>query len=212
MKQVETEFTIYAKVSNPKGLEQADAVEHHIQLEKSLGDKGRCRVRKTQGVGHEKIEFTLKSKTDDSGISHIEHTVPVDQDFMDCFEKVCDHKWDKTRYKFLTKSVTMTLEGSEDGKIELPEAIYEVDVFKKSDGEISEWCKIDVEVDKIQEFLKTKYPNLEKLRLMIKISHLAFKPIMPMNKMRSNPEVERRIDELYENEYKIPIDQTTQTE
>ena len=212
MKNVETEFTVYAKVSNPKGLNQADAIEHHIQLEKSLGDKGRCRVRKTQGVGHEKIEFTLKSKADDAGITHTEHTVPVDQDFMDSFAHVCDHKWIKTRYKFVTKSVTMTLAGSEEGEIELPEAIYEVDVFTKPDGEVSEWCKIDVEVDKLQDFIKSKYPDVDKMRLVVKISHLPFKPVMAMDKIRSNPEVIRRIDELYETEYKIPMAQPLQTE
>lgn len=212
MKKIETEFTIYAKVTNPKGLEKADAIEHHLQLEKSLGEKGRCRVRKTTGVGHEKIEFTLKSKSGDSHIAHIEHTVPVDQDFMDCFQSVCDYKWDKTRYKFITKSVTMKLEGSDDNEIELPKAIYEVDIFKKPDGEISEWCKIDVEVDEIQKFIESKYPDVSKMRLIIKISHLAFKPILAMEKTRSNPEVERRINELYEKEYKIPIMETTQTE
>lgn len=205
MKTVETEVVIYAKITNPKGLDNADAIEHHTQLEKTLDDKGRCRVRKTQGVGHEKIEFTLKSKTGDSSISHIEHTVPVDQDFMDCFETVADYKYDKTRYKFVTKSVTMTLEGSDDNEIELPEAIYEVDVFKKPNGEISEWCKIDIEVDKIQAFIQKQHPDLDTMRLIVKISHLPFKPMLAMSTLRSNPEVERRIDELYKNEYRIAL-------
>lgn len=106
MTNIETEVAIYAKISDPNGLNKADATEMHFQLEKNLNPKGRCRVRKTLRQGYESIDFTLKTPLSTGGNSFTrnEHTIAVDQDFMRSFQTVADYKFVKTRYTFISKA------------------------------------------------------------------------------------------------------------
>lgn len=203
----ETEVTIFAKMDSPNGLKQASNVEEHIQLEAKLGNQF-CRVRKTTAKGEEKYTFTfkVKDKSAEQVASAKEYNVDVDQDFFTGFSEVAESKQEKTRYHFLSKNVILNVEGDDNVKsIELPEIVYEVDVFKKPNGEISEWCKIDVELDPIILFLSQNYPDIKNVKINLKVSHLPFRPVDTMLSTTENSDERAKIDQLYKTDFKVRL-------
>lgn len=199
----ETEVTIYAKITNFDGLLEADHQEHQMQYEANLGDGGRSRVRKTSIGDQVKHVFTFKydqGKNENGLYKRRERNLDVDQEFLDDFIEIAERLQDKTRYIFDASSIQLTFQEGEDTRvIDVPNVKYEVDVFKKIDGGISEWCKIDVEVDGIMSYLETNYPELKNLKLNIKVTHLPFKPESPFLSEDADEEQKKFRDDLYNN-------------
>lgn len=175
----ETELVIYSCISNPDGLSEASSKETHIQVEAKLGENGRCRVRETIKDGISTYTYTFKVPTGEhAGVSaNEEFTTPVSKSFFEGFKRVADTIQEKTRYVFLSEKISLNVANGENTTaIEIPVIKYEVDVFTKVDRTITEWCKIDVEVDSILEFINQNYPEIKDVKLLIKVSHLPFLP------------------------------------
>lgn len=199
----ETEIVIYSEIGNMTGLDLADSKETHFQIESNFDNGNRCRVRKT--IRNENIDyiFTIKIVDKNSQISKCEELdKEVDEEFFKTFFKASDRIIQKYRYTF-NKDIKINLEGKE---IIVPNINYEVDVFfKKGYGVqgcvISDWCKIDIEIDKINEYLESNYPDLKDIKLSVSISDLPFKPKKSILSSDCTDLKKQKIKELWDNEF-----------
>jgi hypothetical protein len=202
-KELETEIVIYSKVGEPARLDECKSKEDHVQLETTFENGTRCRVRKVIKDNKSEFFFTFKvpTKTENgSGIdANTEFTVEVDESFFNGFMSVASRKLVKTRYNFTSENVTLQVKAAgEDKSIVIPNIEYEVDIYTKADGTVSQWCKIDVEVDNIIEYIHNNHPEIGDIRLNVKVSHLPFAPTSSI--LAFNPTDEQRIsiDKIWE--------------
>lgn len=175
----ETEIAIYAKIGDPHGLEECTRKEHQIQLEGKYSNGVLARVRKTTANGQSSCVFTFKTKEgSQAGVDvRSEYNAPVSDEFFEGYKKVAEHAVVKTRYVFESTKVSLTLVKDQVRReIIIPSILYEVDVFEKADGSTCEYCKIDVELDRILNYIDSKHPEVKGFKLVVKISHLPFKP------------------------------------
>lgn len=210
---VETEAVIFAKVMNPEGLGEAIYKEHHEQLEADMGAKGRCRVRKVTTDEDVKYEFVIKTPNGQAGAglkSSIESTaVLVDEVFFETFRKVAKKMLRKTRFVFDGKVTSGGIGYSRSAPP--PGVKYEVDIFETQQGKMSEWCKIDVELDKLLEFLESPQTitnDDRQVKLTFKVSHLPFKPSEAFISSQATPEQKTLLDELWDKQFNLPPDWT----
>lgn len=182
MANTEREITIYARVGDPSGLDQADAVEQHEQWEvrfPATGEnapKRRARVRETISNGVSRFDETIKIDIEGETAvqSTVEVTTPIEADYFRAWkEHIGDRGVLKTRYTFHAKKVVVTIE---DREVEISDIKYEVDIFRTESGERSRWCKIDVEIDSLLEFLDRKGISFDDVEMVVKVTHLPFKP------------------------------------
>lgn len=182
MANTEREITIYARVGDPDGLNQADAVDQHEQWEVRLpvigenGAKRRQRVRETISDGVSRFDETIKIDIDGETAvqSTIEVSTPIEADYFEAWKQHFGERGVlKTRYTFHAKKVSVSMEGRE---IEIPNIKYEVDIFRTETGERSRWCKIDVEIDSLLDFLDRKGISFDDVEMVVKVTHLPFKP------------------------------------
>jgi hypothetical protein len=173
----EKEAVLYALIGDYAGLSLADAVEEHYQLEGKFDGGPKCRVRRTtSSAGDVKYEFTIKIYNDESNISACtEHSSEVDENFFNNFKLVSSAEYQKSRFTYNSTSVELSVSVNGDlRKIQLPNLKYEVDVYKDIDGRHIDWCKIDVELDDILTHIP-EYTDVP-IKLIVKVSHLPFKP------------------------------------
>lgn len=195
----ETELTIYAKITDLAGLQQATSKEEHIQAEIKT-DSGRVRVRKTSKDNLVELVQTIKTKANDSGL--IETSTKIDEEFFKAFLSLCSEYMDKHRYIFEATNVKLTT--TDNKVIELPKLIYDVDCFTKDNGSYHEWCKIDVEIDAILEYFNEHNLDIKDTALKVKVSHLPFKPVEAFIAENATDEQKAFIDELYNKCFLIP--------
>ena len=208
---VETEAVIFAKVMNPEGLGEAIYKEHHEQLEADMGAKGRCRVRKVTTDEDVKYEFVIKTPNGQvgAGLKSSIETVPVlvDEIFFEAFRKVAKKMLRKTRFVFDGKVTSAGVGYSRSAPP--PGVKYEVDIFETQQGKMSEWCKIDVELDKLLEFMnspETLTNDNRQVKLTFKVSHLPFKPTEGFITSQATPEQKALLDELWDKQFNLPVD------
>lgn len=174
----ETEIAIYARIGDMSGLEECDARELQHQLETKFKNGTKCRVRMTQQGEKKEYCMTMKTAAEScpttQALAQMEHNTPVNEEFFNGFKVAAERMLIKTRYIFDSKSVTLLFG---DKQIVIPDVRYEVDVYTKEDGTVADWCKIDVEVDSILDYLEECYPEIKGFKLTIKINHLPFKPM-----------------------------------
>lgn len=202
-KQVETEIVIYSKVGEPARLQECKSKEDHVQLETTFENGTRCRVRKVIKDGKDEFFFTFKvpTKVDNgTGIdANNEFTVEVGEDFFNGFQAVASRKLVKTRYNFSSENVTLKVNsGSEEKAIVIPNIDYEVDIYTKTDGSVSEWCKIDVEVDNIIDYIHNNHREIGDVNLNIKVSHLPFAPSGSILSFNASDEQRISIGKIWE--------------
>ena len=106
--------------------------------------------------------------------STIEVSTPIEAAYFEAWKQHFGERGVlKTRYTFHAKKVSVTMEGKE---IEIPNIKYEVDIFRTETGERSRWCKIDVEIDSLLDFLDRKGISFDDVEMVVKVTHLPFKP------------------------------------
>lgn len=211
-KQKEQEAVIYAKISDRLGLEQAVSVEHQIQAQIKT-PVGSIRVRRT-AVGSQfgkrtaptetRYEQTTKVIDPSTQLrTMVEDTETITERLFNQFLGVAPSYMNKTRYKFNVEKVTVSSQDS-DTTIEVAGLVFEVDVFMKADNTISEWCKIDVEVQNLNAALKgTPFEN-SNVKLVLGISKLPFKPTDYVVEGEDGNEDKRKlITALYDSEFLI---------
>jgi CYTH domain-containing protein len=143
--KLEMEYVFFGKIVDMSELEKAEGSETHEQWELRRFPKegqryhGAIRVRKTSsttGRGKTDYELTLKTIDSESNVIGKQETeIDVTPDMFDQFRRLAANGMIKTRYFFPFQHEDQNL-------------IWEVDVFKGRNGETSEWCKIDLEVQK----------------------------------------------------------------
>jgi hypothetical protein len=177
--QEEHEITVYGTISNPEGLKQCDDIEYHVDYIAFFEKKGcKARVRVLTRGDIKVNQFTLKQKIEEelhgSIASSTEHTIEVDDSFVESFKKIAEEPLIKTRYKFNSKAVPITYTVDGESKQMIAESvIYEVDVF---DG-VDDICKIDIELDSIINAISSDELKDKKIAIAAKVSHLPFKPV-----------------------------------
>lgn len=172
----ETEIVVFARVGDFNGMKEATSVVAIDQLERFIPGKGRMRTRKT--VSNEGTVFEVGVKTigtqEGVALKRDEEESPVTGGFFECFRNVAETLTVKNRYIFDGTHSVIELES---GDTKLPPVKFEVDVYKKHDGSVSPWVKIDIEIDEFNKAVQT-IPELKNKDLVfnIKVTHLPFKP------------------------------------
>lgn len=207
--KTETEVAIYARITNPDGLQQAIRRIEQEQYDTVIGEhKQRCRVRRESQDGIIQYTFTYKIPVETDGVQQfIEHTVPIDEAFWNDFRHLSNRHVNKIRYVFPTNHVRLStqIEGHAV-TVDLPELIYEVDVYYDAQGQMIEWCKIDIEIDRVLAHLAEKYDlKKEDVHLNINISHLPFKPVEGIDNTTTDPEKQKFLGSLWETRYRLPV-------
>ena len=220
----ETEIIVYCKIKNFDGLQKASKIETHEQLESEFKNGVRCRVRhtaKASVVATEVTEegsqsnelnadsycftFKLKTGSKEGFESNKEYSVEVDQDFFEGFRSIAEQRLLKTRYEFASDTITLTYaDGDEKHTIEIPDIKYEVDVYFDKNGVVCEWCKIDIEVDAILDYLAQHHPDLQNIKLNVKISHLPFEPSDTILTLSATEDQQAFVDSLWKDHFRLP--------
>lgn len=206
----ETEVVVYARIGNMEGLNEAVRKERQDQLEGQFKTGVNSRVR--HNIEKDEYIFTFKVKTKDhEGLeANREYNAVVDKDFYEGFKSAASRYLKKTRYYFSSEKVSLTMKrGNETIIVEIPNIEYEVDVYEKTDGEISEYCKIDVEADNIINFLNMHYPDIQGFKLFIKVSHLPFEPKECIHEFESDESLKKQVDLIW-SQFILPVPQTGQ--
>lgn len=197
---METELVVFCKIGNMNGLNKAKGKIHMLQYETPIGLEDRyCRIRRTEENGKVDLVFTFKLvvKSDDNSKTRIEYNNEVTEDFFEGFKKICERYNNKTRYKFIANDmlVRLNINGKEVDK-NVEEVVYEVDVFTDRNGKISEWCKIDVELDSIKKQLKNMYSDEVEADILLNLESLPIEPYSIMLE-EYNKENKKLFDAIY---------------
>lgn len=202
----ETEVVLYAKITNPDGLAAAVHVEHHEQAQIKTA-KGSVRIRKIVVEGKEPVfEMTSKIKQKSGSVkSNIESTKRINEDVYNLFMVACENFMSKTRYVFNVETIRGK-KGDLEFEIKAKGMNFEVDVFRNAQGKISNWCKIDLEVDKLKDILKENDINVSDIKLTARIGQLPFKPnnIVIDDGNDEDPNKKELITMLFSKEFLIP--------
>lgn len=179
----ESELYFYARVGNRDGLSQAIATELHDQWEYKFPNdekgkpKGKQRIRATTIDGQVRYEETIKTPVDlgKHMAANLEATTVIDEAYFNAWKQALGTTGCvKQRYTFLSRDVVLTT--TEGQAVKLPEVKYEVDVLIDPQGNSSKWCKIDVEIDPILDYLAEHHADITSFDAMVKLSHLPFEP------------------------------------
>lgn len=172
----EDEIVLYCKVTDFEGLKSATSKESHEQWEVKT-KHGRVRVRKTSKEGVDPVfDLTFKTKSENAGVpGNMEQTLPIDEAFFLSFKQLAECGMVKDRYCFEVQKVTVKNDsGIQD--INVPDMFYEVDMFFNEDGSYNDNAKIDLEVNKLLDKINENHKDLGEFKLLIKTTHLPFKP------------------------------------
>ncbi len=202
--QLEREIVIYGKIEDKTNLSKVTTKSKHHQVQGRFMGGQRCRVRKTtQTVNDTHVTdytFTFKIRNDTLNYqSSMEYNATVDKDFLLGFNKVADSVITKNRYTFNSSEVTLTLGTGEDTTdIIIPSVVYEVDVFVDNEGKESNWCKVDIEVDSVLDYLSLNYPDIDTVKFTIGLSNLPIDIIDPIVDMNPTDEEREMIDNIWD--------------
>ena len=176
--KAETELCFYGEVTNPAGFQQAIASEIQEQFEYRLPEdengkrRGRQRVRKTTKDVQVAYTQTLKTPVEDGLVinGEIEDEIEITEDFYTTWRKtfVCTGVA-KQRFVFLTQKVVLNFQGK---TVELPEAKFEIDCFLNPEGRRSKFCKIDIEIQHLEDYLREYHPEIKDFRTLVKFDAL----------------------------------------
>lgn len=178
----ETEVCFYALIGNREGLKRAATVE--IQEQYSFivpseieGKVTKIRTRACTKDGQTRYELTIKaaaSGEQDKCNAAVETTALIGEKFFETWKAtVSPEGIRKVRYVFVPEKTVVSFQGTDH---EIPGVKYEVDVFISKDGSESKWCKIDIELDVIFDYMKAKELSPDSYDLKVAISKLPFEP------------------------------------
>ena len=176
-KEREQEITIYARMKNPAGLAQANDTEQHIQAEVKISPTRRLRVRKTS-INGQANEYTLTTKVNLGGSSENvrtfdERTAKISEEVFSMIRRTVESYQKKARYIFNVEKMTVT---GNNQSLDIEGMKFEVDVYTNSNGSQSEWCKIDFEIQGMEEKFKAAGIDVQDFNISLNIGSLPFKP------------------------------------
>lgn len=201
---IETEMYFFVKLGDFNGLEEADVIESHVQVEARFTTGNKSRVRTVKSVKGGPAEagdrhiFTIKSPNEDGDTeaakSSIETNIEVDENFTMAYGKVANQAFIKMRYYFTDRSSK-----AEIPELVLPPVCYEVDVFRDKDNNPIEWVKIDIELDDLVAALKSKGLELNQVKQRIDFSALPLNIVEVIPMVSPTPEQRSFVDSLYKD-------------
>lgn len=202
-KENERESTIYARMTNPKGLWQAAEVLHQEQAQ-IKGPTGNIRVRMERKDGTKDWDYTMTTKhfsAAEAGVKDAdEDTESITAKHYQMFKSVCKDYMRKTRFVFMIEKLVISKPGMQ-AEIELKDVKYEVDVFYTEAGEISEYVKIDIELQNIKPQLQAAGIDLNGVDLTARISKLPFGPVAAFIDDGRGGKMREFISMLYETQF-----------
>lgn len=204
----ETELVFYAKLNSYDGLDEAEVIEDHIQLESTFTTGPRMRVRRItpvkggpEGAGDQYI-LTLKVKVPgtDAVNASTETNVEVDRNFYENFGNTATRGMKKRRYHFTGEPPTINGQPIPG----VPPLCYEVDVFTGPNGRVP-YIKIDVELDKFLEALKPHGYTIDDVRQKFTFDSLP----LQMEGVFYGPDQDEQqkalLDDLWENQFTLQL-------
>ena len=208
----ESEVAIYALIKDINGLKRADKIIHQEQYEikstRPNSPGGKIRVRKETFEDVDTYTQTVKVSGKKVGVisDDVEYTINIDKEMFEAFKAVASSGMIKTRHVFNLKKVKFTDE-SEDSKVSAvfkkPDAAYEVDVFSNAEGLTFGWCKIDLELDVINDLVRKRIDEEAKIKIVAKVSGLPFKPEQCFIAETATEEQKKILDYLYKEVFTI---------
>lgn len=169
----EDEVTIYGTITDPSGLNECVSKCIHTDYSIRVDDLNKIRLRIIVADNNVTNELTFKQKNKEGNST--EYTIHVDDSLVEYF-KLLSEPTRYTRYVYSSSQVTFNYLDEEGNSniIELPNVRYEVDVFDTA----RDLCKIEVELQEIKRIIKDSTIGYQgDIKLLIKVSHLPFKPI-----------------------------------
>ena len=172
---IEREICFLAKIGSPAGLQQAFAKESHVQAKLKGGPGKSVRVRKISQDGKTpRFEMTTKIEIpgDKANVAaSTEITDKIREGTFETFLAACEDYMVKDRYTFRSERIIVNGNDTET-VVETNGLAFEVDVFIRKDRKTSEWCKIDLEIDKLREILTSKGLTIKDYDLKAHLSAL----------------------------------------
>lgn len=200
----EIEIVFYAEIGDFTGFSKAHSFEEHDQLTARLPDGSSIRIRKTLKSDATTPTYTLTTKVKQAEggslvASSTEYNADVNEEAFKAFEAIAEQRIVKTRYYFLNQSITLAMNDTID-RLGLDNVGFEVDVFKLN-GKVSNWVKIDVEIDPILDHLNKHCAEIKNFRFRVKTKNLAFQPGKIIFPKIATDEQKAFLDQLWATEF-----------
>lgn len=203
-KSKEVEATIYARITKPQGLTQASGSEQQEQAEIKIDKKRKFRVRKTTRPGQAPIyELTVKIRTSNTKeLTEVtEQTQGIPVEVYETIKSIVPNYQTKTRYYFNVEEITVATSHGEKS-VPIKGLAYEVDVFINDKGQVSDWCKIDVELQDFEDRLKAAGVKISSFNLKLALTKLPFRPadfiVIDSKSIDKNNE---KLTQIYEHQF-----------
>lgn len=215
-KKTETEIVIYARLKSIDGLDESIRTIEQTQYSCVNGPLvSRVRMTKIRKAPEGeptgiRYELTTKQKLKSDGVqtSTEENDEICETNYKALAvifgrtnrEYVC-----KIRHEFKTKRVGINYidHTGEVVTLQLPDTKFELDVFKRSDGNYSEWVKLDIEVDEILKVLNDKYPKIKQYKLNVSLDNLPLELEDHIVMSEANHEQRDFVRKLWSEEFTI---------
>lgn len=176
----EKETEIICFIGNREGLFKASKIYHQEQAQVRGSGKARGRVRRERSKNakqwvHTQTVKVKKESNDSTSVVNGEYTQTINRQTFGMFLILAGEMQRKTRFHFPIGQLKLTTEGRTI-TVELKRAMFEVDVFYKEDGTVSDWCKIDVEHKPIIEELEELGFKDKTYDFILPVASLPFAP------------------------------------
>ncbi len=216
--ETESELAVFAKITDPDKLLLADEIYYQEQPEAKLksGSKTRCRMECQLDNSLKRMKsltnyvFTFKVEAEKNRESPLsiktEANCLVNKDFYDNWKSVADYCQKKIRFVFKADSAKIKVKTENgDQSIDVPDIKFEVDVFLNAENETTDACKIDVEVDKVLNYLSEHHPDIEKAVIIVDFFWLPFGPTDLIYPREATDEQRKYLDGVYKDLINQPI-------
>lgn len=202
----ESELAVYCKITNFSGFLKADKIilqeQYTVKAKDTTSKKGSVRVRKETVAGEDTYTITTKlDRGENLASNNTEYSRSIDKEFFDAFKEISSSGMLKTRYVFSAKSISLSK--GEETKLDHSNTFFEVDVFKDKGGNVSSWCKIDIELDDVLKQAYTTMGSAEKFKLVLGVSKLPFQPVDIFTSKTADATQKQILDHLYKYVFTI---------
>ena len=107
----------------------------------------------------------------------------------------------KTRYYFNVEEITVATSHGEK-QVPIKGLVYEVDVYINDKGQVSDWCKIDLELQDFEDRLKAAGVKISSFNLKLALTKLPFRPadfiVIDSKSIDKNNE---KLTQIYEHQF-----------
>ena len=203
-KNKEVEATVYARITKPQGLTQASGSEQQEQAEIKIDKKRKFRVRKTTREGQAPVyELTVKIRTSNTKeLTEVtEQTQGIPVEVYETIKSAVPNYQTKTRYYFNVEEITVATSHGEK-QVPIKGLVYEVDVYINDKGQVSDWCKIDLELQDFEDRLKAAGVKISSFNLKLALTKLPFRPadfiVIDSKSIDKNNE---KLTQIYEHQF-----------